>query len=182
MLSDKARVQGEGQDLLDRVSAVMGKADWEGMVELARKLTRIRRTFIGGAGRSGLIARSFAMRLMQTGLEVYVPGETTTPGAGKGDMLVAISCTGQTGTTYYLAQRARELGTEVVVLTAEADSPLARSADQVILIPAAAENIVLRAAVFEHATSLCLDAVFNVLSKQLKLDVDDFRRRHANLE
>lgn len=182
MLSDKARVQGEGQDLLARISATMEKADWGGMLELARRLSRVGRTFIGGAGRSGLVARSFAMRLMQTGLEVYVPGETITRAADKGDLLVAISCTGQTGTTYYLAQRARELGAEVVVLTAEAESPLAKSADRLILIPAAEENIVLRAAVFEHAAGLCLDAVFNVLSKQLKLDVDDFRRRHANLE
>jgi 6-phospho-3-hexuloisomerase len=175
-------VQGEGQDLLSRVSATMEQADWDGMVELARRLSHVGRTFVGGAGRSGLVARSFAMRLMQSGLEVYVPGETITRGAEKGDLLVAISCTGQTGTTYYLAQRARELGAEVVVLTAEPDSPLAQSADRIILVPATAENIVLRAAVFEHATSLCLDAVFNVLSKQLKLDVEDFRRHHANLE
>ena len=85
-------------------------------------------------------------------------------------------------TTKEIIQRARELGAEVVVLTAEPESPLAKSADRIVLIPATEENIVLRAAVFEHAAGLCLDAVFNVLSKQLKLDVEDFRRHHANLE
>ena len=51
-----------------------------------------------------------------------------------------------------------------------------------VVIPATAEDIVIRAAVFEHAASLCLDAVFNVLSERLKLDLEAFRARHANLE
>jgi D-arabinose 5-phosphate isomerase GutQ len=52
----------------------------------------------------------------------------------------------------------------------------------VIVIPAVAEDIVLRAAVFEHASSLCLDALFNVLSGKLKLDLEQYNQRHANLE
>ena len=119
---------------------------------------------------------------MHAGLPVFIPGETVTPAAGKGDLLVAISCTGQTGYTKYIAARAKQLGAEVVALTAEPDSPLAAQADRVVLIPAAEDNIVMRAAVFEHATSLSLDALFNVLSERLKLDQDAYRRRHANLE
>jgi hypothetical protein len=46
----------------------------------------------------------------------------------------------------------------------------------------AAPNIVVRAAVFEHAASLSLDAVFNVLADRLKIDQAAFQRRHANLE
>ena len=46
----------------------------------------------------------------------------------------------------------------------------------------AVQDIVLRAAIFEHAASLCLDAVFNVLSEKLKLDLEQFQARHANLQ
>ena len=70
----------------------------------------------------------------------------------------------------------------MTVITAEAGSPLAEQGNQVIVIPVTADNIVVRAAVFEHATSLCLDAVFNVLAEQLKLDTAAYRQRHANLE
>ena len=122
------------------------------------------------------------MRLMHAGLPAFIPGETITPAAGDGDLLVAISCTGQTGITEYIVRRARQLGANVVVLTADAESPLARDADQVVRIPVTEGDIVLRAAVFEHAASLCLDAVFNVLSERLKLDLEAFRARHANLE
>lgn len=181
-MSDKGALKVAGQDLLDRIAAVMDKVDWAGFLELADMLPRARRTFVMGAGRSGLVARSFGMRLMHTGLPVFVPGETITPATGPGDLLVAISCTGLTGVTAYITKRAKQLGADVVVLTAAADSPLARDADKVVLIPATDPDIVVRAAVFEHAASLCLDAVFNVLAERLKVDLSAFRERHANLE
>ncbi len=182
MLSDRDRVKNAGRDLLDRIQSTMSEADWVGFLELADMLRQAPRIFVTGAGRSGLVARSFGMRLMHAGLSVYVPGETTTPAAGKGDLLVAISTTGQTGYTAYLAGRAKQLGATVVVLTAEPKSPLATEADKVVVIPAHDDDIVIRAAVFEHAASLCLDAVFNVLAEFLNVDTDTFRQRHANLE
>lgn len=182
MLSDKDNFRRAGQDLLDRIRDVMARADWPGFLELAGMLREAPRTFVAGAGRSGLVARSFGMRLMHAGLPVFVPGETITPAAARGDLLVAISTTGQTGYTAYLARRAKQLGASVVVLTAEPDSPLAKLADKVVVIPATAEDIVIRAAVFEHAASLCLDAVFNVLAEAMKLDLESFRKHHANLE
>ena len=181
-MSDKDAVQVAGHDLLTRIVRTMEGVNWSDFLELANMLPRARRTYVTGAGRSGLVARSFGMRLMHAGLPVFIPGETVTPAAAPNDLLVAISCTGSTGITVHLAARAKEIGAKVVALTAEADSPLARQADKVVLIPAAAEDIVRRAAVFEHAASLCLDAVFNVLSKRLKFDLDEYRKRHANLE
>ncbi len=175
-------LKAAGSEMLARVAAVLEQVDWASFLELADLLPRVRRTFVTGAGRSGLVARSFGMRLMHAGLPAFVPGETVTPAAAAGDLLVAISCTGQTGITDYIARRARQLGAKVVVLTADAQSPLARDADRVVIIPAADANIVIRAAVFEHAASLCLDAVFNVLADRLKLDLVAFRQRHANLE
>ena len=180
--SNKDAVRVAGQDMLVRIQATMDKVDWVSFLELADLLPRAVRTFVAGAGRSGLVARSFGMRLMHAGLPAFIPGETTTPAIGPGDLLVAISCTGATGYTDHVAQRARQYGARVVVLTSQPNSPIIRNADKVVLIPVVAEDIVLRAAVFEHAASLCLDAVFNVLSKRLKLDLDEYRKRHANLE
>ena len=181
-MSDKLTIQAAGQDLLRRIGAVMDQADWASFLELADMLPRVRQTFVTGAGRSGLVARSFGMRLMHAGLPAYIPGETITTSIGPSDLLVGISCTGQTGSTEYFARRAKQFGAKVVVLTAEIDSPLARVADKIVLIPAHDPDIVLRAAVFEHAISVSLDAVFNVLSARLKLDQAAFQRRHANLE
>lgn len=181
-MSDRDDLKAAGEDLVRQISEVMAEVDWASFVELSHLLPRVRRTFVTGAGRSGLVARSFGMRLMHSGLIAHIPGETITPAADEGDLLVAISCTGRTGYTRYLAHRARELGAQVSVITTEPESPLAKEANQVIVVPVAAENIVVRAAVFEHAASLCLDAVFNVLAGQLELDLAAYRQRHANLE
>ena len=181
-MPDEQSLKIAGRELVDRISAAMDKVDWASFVELSRMLPRARRTFVSGAGRSGLVARSFGMRLMHAGFPTFIPGETITPAADKGDLLVAISCTGRTGITDYIARRARQLGADVAVITAEADSPLTVDADTVLVIPTTARSIVLRAAVFEHAASLCLDAVFNVLSEKLKLDMKTYAARHANLE
>jgi 6-phospho-3-hexuloisomerase len=171
-----------GRDLVQRVERTMEQADWNGFLELADMIPRVNRTFVTGSGRSGLVARNFGMRLMHLGLTAFIPGETITPAAEAGDLLVAISCTGSTGLTDYLATRAKQHGAKVVVLTAAPDSPLAGDGDMVITIPTEAPDIVVRAAVFEHAASLCLDAVFNVLAERLKLDIAAFQKRHANLE
>ncbi len=181
-MPDEKSLKAAGADLLQRIAIAMDKVDYSSFVNLGKMLPQARRTFVTGAGRSGLVAKSFGMRLMHTGLPVFIPGETITPAAGDGDLLVAISCTGTTGYTDYLAQRARSLGAKVIVITADPNSPLAKDADTVLTIPAVAEDIVLRAAVFEHAASLCLDAVFNVLADRLKLDMQAFHSRHANLE
>ena len=180
--TDKDAVKRAGRDLLDHVDAVMEDVDWVSFLTLTDMISKRQRTFVTGAGRSGLVARMFGMRLMHAGLTAYIPGETITPAAGKGDLMVAISCTGSTGYTDYLVGRARESGAKVVVITSVGDSPLTVKADQVVLVPVTADNIVLRAAVFEHAVGLCLDAVFNVISERLKLDTAAFQARHANLE
>ncbi len=180
---DKGAIKIALQQSFERMTAVTDQIDWESFLELAEMLPRVRRTYVTGAGRSGLVARSFAMRLMHAGLPAFIPGETISPAAGKGDLLVAISCTGRTGYTDYMCRRARELDAEVVVITANADSPLAKGADKVVLIPVPADaGIVIQAEVFEHVTMLCLDSVFSVLSEQLKIDLATFRKRHANLE
>ena len=49
-----------------------------------------------GAGRSGLAAKAFAMRLMHLGFNVYLVGETTTPAVQPDDLVIAVSGSGET--------------------------------------------------------------------------------------
>ena len=181
-MAEIKKIIDAGESLLSSIRESMKMVDWELIIKFADMLPTAKKIFIVGAGRSGLVARSFGMRLMHAALPAYIPGETITPAAGKGDLLVAISCTGLTGYTSYLTKRAKELGAKVIVLSAEKESPLSTVADNLIIIPVNENDIVRKAAVFEHTTSLCLDALFNVLSERLKIDAEMFRSRHANLE
>ena len=61
-----------------------------------------------GAGRSGLVAKAFAMRLMHLGFTAYVVGETITPAMRPKDLLVIFSGSGRTKTIADIAETARE--------------------------------------------------------------------------
>ena len=51
--------------------------------------------FVTGAGRSGLAAKAFAMRLMHLGFDVYVFNETIAPPVKDGDIIIIISKSGK---------------------------------------------------------------------------------------
>ena len=66
------------------------------------------RVFLAGCGRSGLMVRGFAMRLMHMGKKVYVVGETTTPSINQGDLLIIASGSGETGSLVAMANKCKK--------------------------------------------------------------------------
>lgn len=85
-----------------------------------------------GAGRSGLIAKAFAMRLMHIGFESYVVGEIITPAMEKGDLLIAISGSGETSIVAEYCSTARQVGGRVGLITANSDSIVGEMADFIV--------------------------------------------------
>jgi 6-phospho-3-hexuloisomerase len=84
-----------GSDALDPLDAILAEltavaagVDREEMARLLDAMRAAKRVFVTGIGRSGLVARGLAMRLMHLDFEVYVVGETTTPSIAKGVLLV----------------------------------------------------------------------------------------------
>jgi len=88
-----------------------------------------------GAGRSGLIGKAFAVRLLHLGFKVYVLGDTIVPALRQGDIVIAISGSGRTKLVTDAAEVAKTLGAKVIALTSHRDSPLAGMADIVVEIP-----------------------------------------------
>jgi 6-phospho-3-hexuloisomerase len=105
----------------------------ENLVQLLIE-SRKRRIFLIGMGRSGYVGRSFALRLMNLGYEVYVIGETITPAANKDDLTIAISGSGSTRIVLTAGATAKDIGMTLAVITSFEDSPLAKIADYVLLI------------------------------------------------
>src|SRR5205085_12472132 len=50
-----------------------------------------RRVFLYGRGRSGFVARAFAVRLMHLGYQTYVVGETITAPVARQDVVILVS-------------------------------------------------------------------------------------------
>ncbi len=100
-------------------------ADVERTLEVLVQAPQI---FVYGAGRSGIIGRAFAMRLVQTGLRAFVIGESVTPIVKKGDAVFILSGQGESYSSMQTANIVRREGAELVVLTAKASSKLAHAA------------------------------------------------------
>ncbi len=100
---------------------------------LTDMIMRAKRIFLAGMGRSDLVIRTFAMRLMHMGVEAYVVGETITPAIANGDLLIAGSGSGQTRGTLATVQAAAARGAQTAVITAHGNSQIAEAGDLVVV-------------------------------------------------
>jgi len=96
------------ETILAEVRQVLERMDDGQLDRLAVGLLAAPRVFITGEGRSGFMAKAFAMRLAHLGLPVAVLGETTTPPVTRGDTLVAVSGSGTTHGTVHAARTAAD--------------------------------------------------------------------------
>ena len=158
-----------------------------------------KKVLVVGAGRSGLVGRAFAMRLMHLGFRSYVLGETITPSVGEGDLVVAISGSGTTTMVVAAAEAAKKMRARVVAITSYRDSPLASYADLIVQVPGRTkvakmddyfarqilglhEPLAPLGTLFEDTAIVLLDAIIAELMHRLKKTEDEIRSRHANIE
>lgn len=112
----------------------------EAMIELLLKVRgEGRRILVMGAGRSNLVGKAFAMRLLHLGYKVHVLGDTIVPALRPGDAVIAVSGSGRTKLIVDAAEVAKSVGAKIVALTSFRDSPLAKIADIIVEIPGRSE-------------------------------------------
>ncbi|WP_324027161.1 6-phospho-3-hexuloisomerase [Maribacter sp. BPC-D8] len=152
-------------------------------------ITNAKHIFIMGAGRTGLMMKAAAMRLMHLGYSVHVVGETTSPAIAEGDLLIAGSGSGTTGGIVNAANTAKKVGADVVCITTNSSSPLADLSIQTVLIPAAQkqerdENVSKQYAgsLFEQSLLLVFDALIQTLWDIDGSSASELWKRHANME
>ncbi len=158
-----------------------------------------KKVLVIGAGRSGLVGRAFAMRLMHLGFNVYVLGETIVPALHPGDVVIAISGSGRTKLVVTAAEVAKSVGATVVSLTTFPESPLGKLSDLIVQIPGRTkvsseddynvrqligiyEPLAPLGTLFEITTMVILDSVVSELMVRLGKTEEDLKKRHANIE
>ncbi|TDF89715.1 6-phospho-3-hexuloisomerase [Paenibacillus piri] len=157
---------------------------------LVDRIARANKIFVAGAGRSGLMIRAFAMRMMQMGIEAYVVGETVTPNMGKDDLLIIGSGSGETKSLVPMAKKANSLGGTVAMITISPESTIGKIADLTVKLPGSPkdqagsgyETIQPMGALFEQNLLVFCDAVILKLMDNKNLDSKAMYDRHANLE
>lgn len=181
---------GDIDAILAEVSDVAGRVEstqLEGMVDA---ILRARRIFVSGAGRSGLMIRALANRLMHLGLTVSVIGEISAPHTQPGDLLLVGSGSGETASLVSQARAAKAAGMDVALLTANADSTLAGLATSVVVLPAqtkqsaddGAVSVQPMGSTFEQASLIVYDALVLELMRRSGETAESMKNRHADLE
>jgi 6-phospho-3-hexuloisomerase len=183
------------ETVLGELHGVLQAVDVGAMRALEERIAAARRVYVAGAGRTGLMVRAFAMRLMHLGLQVHVVGNVTTPAFEAGDVLVIGSGSGETGSLRVIAQRAKALGGTLVVVTIVPTSTIGQMADVVVRLDAPSPKAappsggpLPRASaqpmgsLFEQALLLLLDSVVMRLARARGASSDEMFTRHANLE
>lgn len=176
----------------DEISAVLSSISEEEAIHLSRHLREAKRIFVYGEGRSGLMGKAFAMRLMHGGFPVYVIGETVTPSIEKDDLLVAISGSGSTGAILQFAAKSKEIGAKVFLVSTNRESKIASICDGILVIPAATKyrrpdepgTIQPLGNQFDQSVHLVLDAVIigTLQIENQDSAYEEMTKRHTNLE
>lgn len=170
-----------------------------------REMLSARRIYVAGAGRSGFVAKAFAMRLMHLGFTSFVVGETVTPAFSKGDTLVAFSGSGETTSVVDICETAKEMGGRVCLVTATPSSRISRIADCIVNVgdltgyyrkddtPFELRQITGQyrsvtsafaplGTLFETLALVFSDAVISALIDAQKSDLNDIRGRLTNVQ
>lgn len=158
--------------------------------QFVEKILSSKRVFVAGLGRSGILVRAFAMRLMQMGFTTYVVGETTTPSIGAGDLLVVISGSGETQHSYFILNDAKEARAYTYLITAHQASRIWDIAQGKIRIPGPTklsslnkvENEQFIGSLFEQGAFIFLESVIHQLRTKIKMNSEEIMIRHTNLE
>ncbi|WP_206832754.1 6-phospho-3-hexuloisomerase [Alicyclobacillus fructus] len=178
------------QTIMDEMRGVLERIDERELVEWAHALLSAKRIFVVGEGRSGLMAKAFAMRLMHLGATVYVVGETITPAVGEGDLLVGVSGSGETEAVVSTTEKSLRAGAMAYAITANVDSPLAQRASATLVVPAAtkyrrereASSMQPLGSLFDQSLHVILDAICLLYGSILHEDNESAFQRHSNLE
>jgi len=186
--------------ILDNIESAEEFLDRESIDKFENIIVNSKNIFVTGAGRSGLAAKAFAMRLMHLGLSAYVVGETISPAIYADDCIVAISGSGETNTIVSAANIAKNRGSKVLALTSYPESTLGQLADCFILVKGRTkkevddENYMKRqihgnytsltplGTAFELTTLVFLDAIVSELMEKMQQTESDLKARHTVLE
>lgn len=174
------------QLILDKIASTIEETTPGSDDKLLELISGAGRIFLAGAGRSALVSRFFAMRLVHSGHQVSVVGEVVTPSIQEGDLLIVISGSGGTKSLLPFIETAKKQGAKVAVVSMKNASPMAELADVVVQIgqDSSYEKILEMpmGTTFELSTLIYLEGTIAKIIHTKDLTEEKMRAVHANLE
>ncbi len=174
------------QDIMKEITQVIDKVEYTHIEKTVDYIHKNHRIFVSGEGRSGLMAKGFAMRLMHLGYTVYVIGETITPALHSEDVLIVVSGSGESSSVVSDAKKAASKGCRVVAVTSKSDSSIASCSHYVLLVPGTVKadggkersSIQLLSSLFDQSLHIVLDVICYLVSVRDKVSNEDATSQH----
>ena len=155
-----------------------------------QKILDANAVFFVGVGRVLLSAQAIAKRLAHLGIETHFVGEITEPAIKEGDILVVCSGSGETLFPKAIAQKAKSLGVQVVMIGSNQQSTIAKLSDLMIRMPTNTKlncpdeihSTQIMTSLFEQCLLLYGDIVAKIIVERRNLNMESLWEYHANLE
>lgn len=175
--------------IINEINKIFEELDNSNINDFIKEINKGKRIFVAGLGRSGFMIKSFAMRLMHLGFEVYVVGETITPSVEKGDLLIIGSGSGGTSSLVSMSREAKKNGAKIALVTTKINSSIGEVSDICIYLKAQSkgdtkDDITIQpmGSLFEQCLLIFFDALILNLMDINNKSKDKMIRKHANLE
>jgi len=198
---DRHRVQEMMRLMASKIRSIADTISDDDVGMFITELLNAKRIYVIGAGRSGLVAKAFAMRLMHLGFHAYVVGETITPALNKGDLMVIFSGSGRIKTVADLAETAKDIGGRICLISSNADSRIGKISDCTVIIEQHRDSVdddtvefeirqmmgehksfAPLGTLFETVSMIFADAVVSRLMEITRTDESALKNRHTNIE
>lgn len=176
--------------IIKEIEEVLSKVEEKNINKFLQIINMSKRIFIIGEGRSGLVGKAFAMRLMHLGAAVYVVGETITPALQSEDVLIAVSGSGTTKNIVMAAEKAKELGCKILAVSTNSEAELGKLADFTLVLKAATKYRLAGevksaqplGSLFDQCSHIIFDTICLRYAKLKNEDNNMAFNRHSNLE
>ncbi len=170
-----------------KIETILATIPQEKIDSIIAMFFKSKRIFVYGAGRSGLVAKAFAIRLVHLGFQTFVIGETIGAPVKKDDLVCIISGSGETIPAVMTAEITKKIGAKLVVFTGNENSRITGFADVFLVLSSQCEEHQRKifaplGTLFEASTWILLDGIIAELMQKKKETEETMRSRHATLE
>ena len=169
-----------------KINDILSAVSEKEIVNVRKLFFSSNRVFVYGAGRSGLVAKAFAIRLVHLGFQTYVIGETIAAPIQKDDLVIIVSGSGETTPAIMTAEIAYKIGAKVVSITGKKKSDIARYANVTLLISSNCNDIERRkyaplGTLFEASVWVLFDGLIADFLMSKRETEEQMRKRHATI-
>jgi 6-phospho-3-hexuloisomerase len=176
--------------VVSEIKQVLSDISQKEVNELVKAIIEADKIVVCGAGRVGMAARSFGMRLAHLGLRAFSLGDSNLVKVGEGDLLIACSGSGETITIADVVSIAKSNGVKIVLITGNPDSSMGKLSDIILQLKAPSKvkpieglkSIQPMTTLNEQSLMILLDLVVLELMESLGEDHDTMWARHSILE